>query len=155
MDLPKGQGRPASIVILIDSGRTVMPKRPPSIPDSELDVLRVLWDRGQGTVREILETLQASGRTWSYATVATLLDRLETKGMVASDRRELAFVYRPTISAHEVRRVENLVEKLYQGEPGLLVLHLLKSHPLDADQAQQVRALLDEMTGKTAKKTRS
>jgi len=126
-----------------------MPKRPPTIPDSELDVIKVLWDRGQGTVREILETLRAAGRQWSYATVATLLDRLETKGMVTSDRSELAFVYRPTISAQDVRqkRVNNLVEKLYQGEPGLLVLHLLKSHPLDAGQAKEVRALLEEMTG--------
>jgi BlaI family penicillinase repressor len=130
-----------------------MPKRPPSIPDSELDVLKVLWDRGQGTVREVLETLQAAGRSWSYATVATLLDRLETKGMVTSDRRDLAFVYTPAISAQDVRqkRVANLVDKLYQGEPGLLVLHLLKSHPLDADQAKEVRALLEEMTGGSSK----
>ena len=63
-----------------------MAKRPPSIPDSELDVLKVLWDRGQATVREVLETLRAAGRQWSYATVATLLDRLETKGVVTSDR---------------------------------------------------------------------
>jgi BlaI family penicillinase repressor len=126
-----------------------MAKRPPTIPDSELDVLKVLWDRGRGTVREILETLRASGRQWSYATVATLLDRLEGKGMVTSDRSELAFVYRPTISAQDVRqkRVNSLVDKLYQGEPGLLVLHLLKSHPLDAAQAEEVRALLQEMTG--------
>jgi BlaI family penicillinase repressor len=125
-----------------------MAKRPPTIPDSELDVLRVLWDRGQGTVRELLETLRAAGREWSYATVATLLDRLEAKGMVTSDRSDLAFVYRATITAREVqdKRVGNLVEKLYQGEPGLLVLHLLKSHPLDPDQAREVRALLDEMT---------
>lgn len=127
-----------------------MAKRPPTIPDSELDVVKVLWDRGQGTVREILETLKAAGRQWSYATVATLLDRLETKGMVSSDRNELAFVYRPLVTEQDVRhkRVGNLVDKLYQGEPGLLVLHLLKSHPLDPGQAKQVRALLEEMTGK-------
>lgn len=126
-----------------------MAKRPPTIPDSELDVLKVLWDRGQGTVREILETLRAAGRQWSYATVATLLDRLENKGMVTSDRGGLAFVYRPAITAQDVRqkRLKSLVEKLYQGEPGLLVLHLLKSHPLDARHAKEVRALLDEMTG--------
>src|SRR5919206_951901 len=124
-----------------------MAKRPPTIPDSELDVIKVLWDRGQGTVREVLETLRASGRQWTYATVATLLDRLEAKGMVTSDRSELAFVYRPAISAQDVRqkRVSNLVDKLYEGEPGLLVLHLLKSHPLDPEQADQVRALLDRM----------
>ena len=127
-----------------------MAKRPPTIPDSELDVLKVLWDRSQATVREVLETLRAAGREWSYATVATLLDRLESKGVVASDRSELAFVYRPVITNTEVRqkRVNSLVDKLYQGEPGLLVLHLLKSHPLDAGQAKEVRALLDEMGGK-------
>ncbi len=126
-----------------------MAKRPLSIPDSELDVLKVLWDRGQATVREVLETLRAAGRQWSYATVATLLDRLETKGVVTGDRSELAFVYRPVVSNQEVRqkRVSSLVDKLYQGEPGLLVLHLLKSHPLDPRQAKEVRALLEEMTG--------
>jgi predicted transcriptional regulator len=132
-----------------------MAKRPPQIPDSELDVLKVLWDRGQATVREVLETLRAAGRQWSYATVATLLDRLETKGVVTSDRSELAFVYRPVISNQEVRqkRVTSLVDKLYQGEPGLLVLHLLKSHPLDPGQAKEVRALLETMTGdKSGKK---
>lgn len=127
-----------------------MAKRPLTIPDSELDVLKVLWDLGQGTVREILETLKSAGRQWSYATVATLLDRLETKGLVTSDRRELAFVYRPKVTAQEVRdkRVANLVEKLYQGEPGLLVMHLLKSHPLDPEQAREVRSLLEAMTKK-------
>ena len=131
-----------------------MAKRPPTIPDSELDVLKVLWERGQATVREALDTLKAAGRQWSYATVATLLDRLETKGLVESDRRELAFVYKPTISSQEVRRrrVDRLVDKLYEGEPGLLVLHLLKSHPLDPGQASEVREVLDQMTGKSKKK---
>src|SRR5258708_34802282 len=131
-----------------------MAKRPPTIPDSELDVLKVLWDQGQATVRAALETLRAAGRQWSYATVATLLDRLESKGLVASDRSELAFVYRPTITAQEVRqkRLSSLVDKLYQGEPGLLVLHLLKAHPLDPRQAKEVRAVLEEMTGDTTRK---
>ena len=131
-----------------------MAKRPPTIPDSELDVLKVLWERGHATVREALETLRAAGREWSYATVATLLDRLEGKGLVASDRRELAFVYRPTITDQEVRqrRVSSLVDKLYEGEPGLLVLHLLKSHPLNPGQAKEVRAVLDGMLGDSSKK---
>ncbi|GIW86135.1 MAG: transcriptional regulator [Isosphaeraceae bacterium] len=128
-----------------------MPKRAtnavPTIPDSELDVLKALWNRGQGTVRELLEAIRSAGRDWSYATVATLLDRLESKGLVASDRSELAFVYRPLITEQEVcqRRIRGLVEKLYHGEPGLLVMHLLKTHPLGPDQALQIRAMLDQM----------
>ena len=124
-----------------------MAKRPATIPDSELDVLKVLWDREKATVREVLETLRAGGRDWSYATVATLLDRLETKAVVTSDRSDLAFVYRPAITPNEVqqKRLNSLVDKLYQGEPGLLVLHLLKSHQLDPKQATEVRAILDDM----------
>ncbi len=130
-----------------------MAKPPLSIPDSELDVLKVLWARGQATVREVLVTLKESGHTgekgqpWSYATVATLLDRLETKKVVESDRADQAFTYRPIVSVRDVqqKRVDSLVDKLYQGEPGLLVLHLLKSHPLDPVQAREVRALLEEM----------
>jgi predicted transcriptional regulator len=126
-----------------------MAKRPPTIPDSELDVLKVLWGRGQGTVREVLEALKQAGRQWSYATVATLLDRLEGKGMVESDRRELAFLYRPRISEEEVRgkRVSSLVEKLYDGQPGLLVMHLLTEHPLPPAEADKLRHLLDAMSG--------
>src|SRR3954469_8306973 len=134
-----------------------MAKRLPTIPDSDLDALKVLWDRGQSTVREALETLRAAGREWSYATVATLLDRLESKGLVTSDRSDLEFVYRPAISSQEVRqrRLSSLVDKLYQGEPGLLVLHLLKAHPLDPRQAKEVRAVLEEMTGDKGKKKRA
>lgn len=125
-----------------------MPKRPPTIPDSELDVLKVLWGLERGTVREVLDTLRAAGSAWSYATVATLLDRLEAKGMVRSDRSEQAYVYTPAVTAQDVRqkRVQNLVEKLYEGEPGLLVMHLLKAHPLPPEQAQEVKKLLEGLT---------
>src|SRR5260370_15217713 len=95
-----------------------MAKRPPTIPDSELDVLKVLWDRDQATVREALETLRAAGRQWSYATVATLLDRLESKGLVTSDRSELAVVHRPPLTppGGRPKPVSNLGSKPPQGQ---------------------------------------
>ncbi|QDV38477.1 BlaI/MecI/CopY family transcriptional regulator [Tautonia plasticadhaerens] len=134
-----------------------MAKRPPTIPDSELDVLKVLWDRGKGTVREVLDTLKGAGRQWSYATVATLLDRLEQKGMVTSDRSDLAFVYTPAIAEQEVRRkrLDSLVDKLYEGEPGLLVLHLLQQHRLAPDHAREVRALLEQLDAEADPPARS
>jgi len=134
--------------------RENMAKPPLSIPDSELDVIKVLWERGRATVRDVLETLKAAGhvgekegRPWSYATVATLLDRLESRKLIESDRTDQAFSYRALVSVKDVqqRRIESLVDKLYQGEPGLLVLHLLKSHQLDPNHALEVRSLLEQM----------
>ena len=131
-----------------------MAKPPLSIPDSELDVIKVLWERGRATVREVLESLKAAGhvgekqgRPWSYATVATLLDRLESRQLIESDRSDQAFSYRALVSVKDIqrRRVDSLVDKLYQGEPGLLVLHLLKSHQLDPNHAHEVRSLLEKM----------
>ena len=132
-----------------------MAKQAPTIPDSELDVLKVLWERSRGTVREVLETLRKAGRQWSYATVATLLDRLEQKGFVSSDRREQAFVYTPEIAEQEVRRkrLDSLVDKLYEGEPGLLVLHLLQQHRLAPEHAEEVRALLAQFHAEAPAKT--
>ena len=131
-----------------------MAKRPPYNTRFGTGCAEGLLGSWAGDGPRALETLRAAGRQWSYATVATLLDRLETKGLVTSDRRELAFVYRPAISTQEVRqrRLTSLVDKLYQGEPGLLVLHLLKSHPLDASQAKEVRSVLDQMSGDKKKK---
>lgn len=125
-----------------------MAKRPPNIPDSELEVLKVLWSKSKATVREALDQLQSAGKNWSYATVATLLDRLTAKGMVSCDRMGTAFVFAPLVTAEEVqqKKLQNLIDHLYQGEPGLLVLHLLKSHRLEPQQTQEVRQILQGMT---------
>ena len=126
-----------------------MAKRPATIPDSELDVLRVLWERQQATVREVLETLRAAGREWSYATVATLLDRLETKGVVTSDRSDLALDLQagdhpagsPAEAAQEPGR-EALRES-----PGCWSSRLLQSRTRSTrSRPSEVRSLLDEMT---------
>ena len=66
----------------------------PGLSDSEREVLKVLWDRGPGTVREINEVLAARGRRWAYTTVATLLQRLAAKQYVAGDPSTVPHVYR-------------------------------------------------------------
>ena len=58
----------------------------PSISDAELEILRALWEQGPGIVREIQELLAVEGCEWQRSTVITLLQRLERKGYVSSDR---------------------------------------------------------------------
>ncbi len=125
-----------------------MAKKLPRIPDSELEVLDALWQIRQGRVREVLEQLQWSGREWSYATVSTLLQRLEQKKLVACDRSGFAHIYRATVSRPTVvdRRLQHLIDKVYRGQPGLLVVHLLKSHQLGAEHRHEIRKVLDELS---------
>ncbi|ADV61875.1 transcriptional repressor, CopY family [Isosphaera pallida ATCC 43644] len=123
-------------------------KRPPNVPDSELEVLKVLWDRGASTIREVLTVLEEQGKTWCYATVATLLDRLASKGMAVSLRRGHLHIYKAKVTPNviEKRRISHLVEHLYNGESGRLVLHLLRNHRLAPHEIEEVRHLLDEMS---------
>ena len=74
----------------------------PGLSDSEREVLKVLWDRGPGTVREINTELARRGRRWAYTTVATLLQRLAAKQYIASDPSTVPHVYRASVSRDEL-----------------------------------------------------
>jgi predicted transcriptional regulator len=119
-------------------------EREPTLPDSELEVLRVLWKAGRATAREVWESLQTTGSKWTYATVNTLLQRLESKGLTSADKSQMTYVYSPKISRQQVvkRRVRHLVDKLYDGQGGLLVMHLLKSQSLTKDEVQEIHDIL-------------
>jgi len=123
-----------------------MPRRSPTIPDSELDVLSALWELKEGTVREILSSLRTRGRDWSYATVATLLDRLERKQFISSNRDELAFVYKPLIPADDVRhkRLSNVLEKLFDNNPSALVMHMIKTYRMKPEEIDKLKEALEK-----------
>jgi predicted transcriptional regulator len=119
-------------------------EREPTLPDSELEVLRVLWKASRATAREVWQTLQSTGSKWTYATVNTLLQRLEAKGLAVSDKSQMTYVYSPKISKQQVvkRRVRQLVDKLYDGQGGLLVMHLLKSQNLSKEEVSEIHQIL-------------
>jgi predicted transcriptional regulator len=123
-----------------------MARRPPTLPDSELDVLSVLWEKKSGTVREILAALQKRGRSWSYATVATLLDRLERKKFITSNRDELAYVYTALIGPEQVRlkRLSSILEKLFDNDPSDLIMHLIATYRLEAKEVDKIKDALDK-----------
>src|SRR5947207_7754949 len=95
---------------------------------AELEVLKVLWDDGPGTVRDVLQRLTDRGRDLAYTTVQTFLTRLEQKGYVRADKSEFAFKYAPRVSREKISRsrLHRLVEQLYDGAAGPLVLQLLE-----------------------------
>jgi BlaI family penicillinase repressor len=121
----------------------------PTLPDSELEVMRVLWKKERATAREVWETLQSQGSAWTYATVNTLLQRLEAKGLADSDKSRMTYVYWPEVTRVQVakKKAKHLVDKLYDGKGAPLVVHLLKSQRLNSQEVSEIRQILDGAMG--------
>jgi predicted transcriptional regulator len=119
----------------------------PPISETEQAVLKVLWDRGQGTVRDVLAALTSQGNRWAYTTAQTLLNRLMAKGYVAADRSGPAHVYRPAVSRSELlqQRLSDLAEEFCEGTTSPLVLALVEGSEFSRDDIARFRQLLDKL----------
>jgi predicted transcriptional regulator len=120
------------------------------LSETELEVLKVLWDLGAGTVRQVNERLQERKRRWAYTTVLTLLTRLQAKGYVESDKSELAHVFRPTVSRDNLlrRRLSLLADDLCEGTATPLVHALVQDHRFSPEEIEGFKRLLDELAAK-------
>jgi BlaI family transcriptional regulator, penicillinase repressor len=132
----------------------VAARQPSGNETTELEVLKVLWDYGPGTVREINARLQEQGRRLAYTTVLTKLQRLESKGFVVSDKRELAHVFRAAVSRDRLlrRRLKDLANELCDGTATPLVLALVEGHRFKPGELDQLRRLLDDLENKGEQK---
>ena len=106
--------------------------RPPDLSESELAVLKTLWDLGAGTVREVNAELSRRGRRWAYTTVQTIFARLEEKKAVRRTRKiGNAFLFEPLITRRSVyRRMIDEFLDLFGGSAEPVVSHLLETGKL-------------------------
>lgn len=121
------------------------PKSP--VSDAELEVLKVLWTAGSGTVRDVEAKLKRRKRRLAYNTVLTLLARLREKGYVDTDRSGTAHVFKPAVSREELLRhgLATLADRICDGTASPLVHALVKDHRLSANDIAELRQLLDEL----------
>ncbi len=128
-----------------------MAQRRHDLGDAELGVLRVLWDEGPATVRDVLEHLHRRGRHVAYTTVQTLLTRLEQKRYAKTDKSGLAYVYRAKVSRDRVTRarLKTLLSQLYDGAAGPLVLQLIRSERLTPEEIQELQKLIEDLDART------
>lgn len=117
---------------------------------AELEVLKGLWEIGPATVRQVLNHLHERGRKVAYTTVLTFLTRLEQKGFAASNKSGLAYVYRARVSKERVSRsrLRSLVEQLYDGAAGPLVLQLMKCERLTPEEIDELQKLIEKLDDK-------
>jgi predicted transcriptional regulator len=126
--------------------------RPP-VSDAEREVLRVLWEEGPLTVREVAERLAAAGSDWQRTTIITLLSRLEKKGYVASDRGGHAYVFRAIVSRDELvhQRLVELADELCDGRPAPLLMAFAERQKFTPAEIAELQRLVEELTAKPAR----
>jgi len=123
----------------------------PQLSDLQLALLRVLWDRGEATAAEVHEALRDLDRALAPTTVATLLTRLEKRGLVRHASRGRAYVYRAAVPEHEVRRtmLTKLTDYFFAGDPAALVSHLLGGREVTPEELAAIHRLVDGSRGES------
>jgi predicted transcriptional regulator len=120
----------------------------PRPTDAELHILRVLWQRGPSTVRDIHDELSSSQAT-GYTTVLKLLQIMTEKGLVVRDESQRAHIYESRLSEQKTQRqlLGDLMERAFGGSPAKLVMQALAGKKASAGEIEDIRHMLDQLEG--------
>jgi len=112
--------------------------------DLQLRIMRVLWNAGPATVAEVQGRLE--GEPLAYTTVATMLRKMEDRGLVLHRQEQRRFVYQPAVSADDVTRsmAADLVDRLFAGSLADAVSHLLDTRDLSRRELDCLERLIEE-----------
>jgi BlaI family penicillinase repressor len=111
----------------------------------QLAIMRVLWTLGESTVADVHRSLEPS-HGLAPTTIATMLKKMEGKGVVEHRTEGRRFIYRALVSEDSVTRsmVADLKERLFDGSAAALVSHLLRAHEVDEDELAALRRQLEQ-----------
>ena len=120
--------------------------KPPKPTDAELAILRVLWQRGPSTVREVWEELNPKQQT-GYTTVLKIMQIMFDKGLLTRDESDRSHVYQATRSEGQTQRqvMGHLLDRLFSGSALKLVMQALATKRATPAELAEIRRLLDEM----------
>ena len=130
-----------------------MPERH-EITELQLAILRLLWERGEATVAELWDALHEE-RGLAQTTVATLVARLQRRGIVARRTRDRQYVYRATITEADVQQsmVSELMERLFAGDAAALVSHLIAASDMSPGDLARVKRMIENAQAPTGEST--
>ena len=117
----------------------------PRPTDSELAILRVLWEHGPSTVRHVHGVL-AGTRETGYTTTLKLMQIMAEKGLVTRDESARTHVYAARLTQDQTQRqlVADLLDRAFGGRSAALVMHALSAQPASPDELQEIRKLIEQ-----------
>lgn len=117
---------------------------PPRPTDAELAILRVLWQRGASTVRQVHDELLRE-RPTAYTTALKLLQIMTEKGLVRRDETDRTHVYHARYSEEHTQRqlVRDLLDRAFGGSSSKLVMQALNARRASSEELSEIRKLID------------
>ena len=117
--------------------------KPIALTEVELEMMRILWDRGPSTVRDIQENLPL-GRVLAYTSISTIVRILEQKEFVIAQKAGRGHLYAALVprEQYEALALSQLVDNVFHGEPALLVERLLSATKLSALDIDEIRQMI-------------
>jgi predicted transcriptional regulator len=120
----------------------------PRPTQAELEILGVLWEHGEGSVRDVQQHLEGSRRS-GYTTVLKMLQIMVKKGLVARDETERSHVYRAAVAREQTQRqlVDDLVERAFGGSASQLIMQALAARRASPEEMREIRRLIERTEG--------
>ncbi len=121
---------------------------PPKPTAMELEILRVLWEHGPSSVRDVHEVLARTKPT-GYTTVLKLMQIMAAKGMVSRNEDARAHIYEARLPAESTKRqlVGDLLHRAFSGSASQLMMHALAGEQTPAHEIEEIRRMLDQYEG--------
>src|SRR5436305_14601618 len=116
----------------------------------ELEILKVLWEDGPGSVRAVHRRLLAREPDLAYNTVQTLLRLMESKGLVRHELDGRTFIYTPRYTRDE--STARFLDRVFDGAASQLVQSLLRSERVSASELEQIQAVIDAARRKNGRR---
>lgn len=112
--------------------------------DLQLKILRILWEKGAASVAEVHANL--GKEKFAYTTIATMLRKMENRGLVSHQLKNRRFVYFPLVSESQVVRsaASDFVERLFSGSLAAAVCHLLDSCDVTPEELEELEKLIGQ-----------
>ena len=116
--------------------------------DLQLRIMKVLWSLGPTNVAEVREHL--GGDQLAYTTVATMLRKMENRGLVCHREDRRRFIYEAAVSAEAVTQcmADDLVDRLFQGSLADAVTHLIQSRDVSHEELDRLEELIRQRKGR-------
>ncbi|WP_214228448.1 BlaI/MecI/CopY family transcriptional regulator [Pedobacter sp. B4-66] len=115
--------------------------------ESELEILQILWEKGNCTVRDVHEILEKS-KDSGYTTTLKLMQIMHEKGLVARDTSSKTHIYTSLVNQQKTEQhlVNKMIDNVFNGSAARLVMQALGNHTASKDEIDSIKKYLDELS---------